>query len=108
MDLGGGRWQVTTDGGKLDAVELVTNDANGAMAIKVTAQSLDNGALGPEVNGTIHLDVSPVNDAPSTCCPMIPRWHREDEPFVIQGLQVRTWMRATASWKCASRWSTAP
>ena len=76
VDLGGGRWQVTTDGGKLDAVELVTNDANGAMAIKVTAQSLDNGALGPEVNGTIHLDVSPVNDAPSTCCPMIPRWHR--------------------------------
>ena len=54
----------------------VTNDANGAMAIKVTAQSLDNGALGPEVNGTIHLDVSPVSDAPSTCCLMIPRWHR--------------------------------
>ena len=42
----------------------------------MTAQSLDNGALGPEVNGTIHLDVSPVNDAPSTCCLMIPRWHR--------------------------------
>lgn len=69
VDLGGGRWQVTTDGGKLDAVELVTNDANGAMAIKVTAQSLDNGALGPEVNGTIHLDVSPVNDAPVNVLP---------------------------------------
>ncbi|MEH8152318.1 retention module-containing protein [Aeromonas caviae] len=89
VDLGGGRWQVTTDGGKLDAVELVTNDANGAMAIKVTAQSLDNGALGPEVNGTIHLDVSPVNDAPVNVLPDDPQVAQEDEPFVIQGLQVK-------------------
>ncbi|MDX7710383.1 retention module-containing protein [Aeromonas caviae] len=89
LDLGGGRWQVTTDGGKLDAVELVTNDANGAMAIKVTAQSLDNGALGPEVNGTIHLDVSPVNDAPVNVLPDDPQVAQEDEPFVIQGLQVK-------------------
>lgn len=51
VDLGGGRWQVTTEGGKLGAVELVTNDANGALDLKITAQSLDNGALGPEVNG---------------------------------------------------------
>ncbi|MFM4727415.1 retention module-containing protein [Aeromonas caviae] len=89
VDLGGGRWQVTTDGGKLDAVELVTNDANGAMAIKVTAQSLDNGALGPEVNGTIHLDVSPVNDAPVNVLPDDPQVAQEDEPFVIQDLQVK-------------------
>lgn len=89
VDLGGGRWQVTTDGGKLDAVELVTNDANGAMAIKVTAQSLDNGALGPEVNGTIHLDVSPVNDAPVNVLPSTPQVAQEDKPFVIQGLQVK-------------------
>ncbi len=89
VDLGGGRWQVTTDGGKLDAVELVTHDANGAMAIKVTAQSLDNGALGPEVNGTIHLDVSPVNDAPVNVLPDDPQVAQEDEPFVIQGLQVK-------------------
>ncbi len=89
VDLGGGRWQVTTDGGKLDAVELVTNDANGAMVIKVTAQSLDNGALGPEVNGTIHLDVSPVNDAPVNVLPDDPQVAQEDEPFVIQGLQVK-------------------
>ncbi|MEP8109557.1 retention module-containing protein [Aeromonas caviae] len=89
VDLGGGRWQVTTDGGKLDGVELVTNDANGAMAIKVTAQSLDNGALGPEVNGTIHLDVSPVNDAPVNVLPDDPQVAQEDEPFVIQGLQVK-------------------
>ncbi|MFM5868020.1 retention module-containing protein [Aeromonas caviae] len=89
VDLGGGRWQVTTDGGKLDAVELVTHDANGAMAIKVTAQSLDNGALGPEVNGTIHLDVSPVNDAPINVLPDDPQVAKEDEPFVIQGLQVK-------------------
>ncbi|MFQ2617636.1 retention module-containing protein [Aeromonas caviae] len=89
VDLGGGRWQVTTDGGKLDAVELVTNDANGAMAIKVTAQSLDNGALGPEVNGTIHLDVSPVNDSPVNVLPDDPQVAQEDEPFVIQGLQVK-------------------
>ncbi|MGU5663288.1 T1SS-143 repeat domain-containing protein, partial [Aeromonas sanarellii] len=89
VDLGGGRWQVTTDGGKLDAVELVTHDANGAMAIKVTAQSLDNGALGPEVNGTIHLDVSPVNDAPVNVLPGEPQVAQEDEPFVIQGLQVK-------------------
>ncbi|AUU24225.1 type I secretion protein [Aeromonas caviae] len=89
VDLGGGRWQITTDGGKLDAVELVTHDANGAMAIKVTAQSLDNGALGPEVNGTIHLDVSPVNDAPVNVLPDDPQVAQEDEPFVIQGLQVK-------------------
>ncbi len=89
VDLGGGRWQITTDGGKLDAVELVTNDANGAMAIKVTAQSLDNGALGPEVNGTIHLDVSPVNDAPVNVLPDDPQVAQEDEPFVIQGLHVK-------------------
>ncbi|WP_270671749.1 type I secretion C-terminal target domain-containing protein [Aeromonas sp. QDB17] len=89
VDLGGGRWQVTTDGGKLDAVDLVTHDANGAMAIKVTAQSLDNGALGPEVNGTIHLDVSPVNDAPVNVLPDDPQVAQEDEPFVIQGLQVK-------------------
>ncbi|MFM5198766.1 type I secretion C-terminal target domain-containing protein [Aeromonas caviae] len=89
VDLGGGRWQVTTDGGKLDAVELVTHDANGAMAIKVTAQSLDNGALGPEVNGTIHLDVSPVNDAPVNVLPDDTQVAQEDEPFVIQGLQVK-------------------
>ncbi|WP_439842111.1 retention module-containing protein [Aeromonas taiwanensis] len=89
VDLGGGRWQVTTDGGKLDGVELVTHDANGAMAIKVTAQSLDNGALGPEVNGTIHLDVSPVNDAPVNVLPEDPQVAQEDEPFVIQGLQVK-------------------
>ncbi len=89
VDLGGGRWQVTTDGGKLDAVELVTNDANGAMAIKVTAQSLDNGALGPEENGTIHLDVSPVNDAPVNVLPDDPQVAQEDEPFVIQGLHVK-------------------
>ncbi len=89
VDLGGGRWQVTTDGGKLDAVELVTHDANGAMAIKVTAQSLDNGALGPEVNGTIHLDVSPFNDAPVNVLPGDPQVAQEDEPFVIQGLQVK-------------------
>ncbi len=89
VDLGGGRWQVTTDGGKLDGVELVTHDANGAMEIKVTAQSLDNGALGPEVNGTIHLDVSPVNDAPVNVLPDDPQVAQEDEPFVIQGLQVK-------------------
>lgn len=89
VDLGGGRWQVTTDGGRLDGVELVTHDANGAMEIKVTAQSLDNGALGPEVNGTIHLDVSPVNDAPVNVLPGEPQVAQEDEPFVIQGLQVK-------------------
>uniref|UniRef100_UPI003BA0694D T1SS-143 repeat domain-containing protein n=1 Tax=Aeromonas sanarellii TaxID=633415 RepID=UPI003BA0694D len=89
VDLGGGRWQVTTDGGKLDAVELVTHDANGAMAIKVTAQSLDNGALGPEVNGSIQVDVSPVNDAPVNVLPGEPQVAQEDEPFVIQGLQVK-------------------
>ncbi|WP_421189412.1 type I secretion C-terminal target domain-containing protein [Aeromonas sanarellii] len=89
VDLGGGRWQVTTDGGRLDAVELVTHDANGAMEIKVTAQSLDNGALGPEVNGSIQVDVSPVNDAPVNVLPGEPQVAQEDEPFVIQGLQVK-------------------
>lgn len=89
VDLGGGRWQVTTDGGKLGAVELVTNDANGALDLKITAQSLDNGALGPEVNGTIHVDVSPVNDAPINVLPTTPQVAQEDQPFVIQGLQVK-------------------
>ncbi|MFB2702854.1 retention module-containing protein [Aeromonas veronii] len=89
VDLGGGRWQVTTEGGKLGAVELVTNDANGALDLKITAQSLDNGALGPEVNGTIHVDVSPVNDAPINVMPTIPQVAQEDQPFVIHGLQVK-------------------
>ncbi|MFE8712886.1 retention module-containing protein [Aeromonas allosaccharophila] len=89
VDLGGGRWQVTTEGGKLGAVELVTNDANGALDLKITAQSLDNGALGPEVNGTIHVDVSPVNDAPINVLPTTPLVAEEDQPFVIHGLQVK-------------------
>ncbi|MEH8199005.1 type I secretion C-terminal target domain-containing protein, partial [Aeromonas allosaccharophila] len=89
VDLGGGRWQVTTEGGKLGAVELVTNDANGALDLKITAQSLDNGALGPVVNGTIHVDVSPVNDAPINVLPTTPQVAQEDQPFVIHGLQVK-------------------
>ncbi|WP_429072356.1 retention module-containing protein [Aeromonas veronii] len=89
VDLGGGRWQVTTEGGKLGAVELVTNDANGALDLKITAQSLDNGALGPEVNGTIHVEVSPVNDAPINEMPTTPQVAQEDQPFVIHGLQVK-------------------
>lgn len=89
VDLGGGRWQVTTEGGKLGAVELVTNDANGALDLKITAQSLDNGALGPEVNGTIHVEVSPVNDAPINVLPTTPQVAQEDQPFVIHGLQVK-------------------
>ncbi|MGI3173330.1 type I secretion C-terminal target domain-containing protein, partial [Aeromonas veronii] len=89
VDLGGGRWQVTTEGGKVGAVELVTNDANGALDLKITAQSLDNGALGPEVNGTIHVDVSPVNDAPINVLPTTPQVAQEDQPFVIHGLQVK-------------------
>ncbi|WP_308810871.1 T1SS-143 repeat domain-containing protein, partial [Aeromonas sp. HMWF036] len=89
VDLGGGRWQVTTEGGKLGAVELVTNDANGALDLKITAQSLDNGALGPVVNGTIHVEVSPVNDAPINVLPTTPLVAEEDQPFVIYGLQVK-------------------
>lgn len=89
VDLGGGRWQVTTEGGKLGAVELVTNDANGALDLKITAQSLDNGALGPEVNGTIHVEVSSVNDAPINVLPTTPQVAQEDQPFVIHGLQVK-------------------
>ncbi|MGL4884955.1 MAG: retention module-containing protein [Aeromonas veronii] len=89
VDLGGGCWQVTTEGGKLGAVELVTNDANGALDLKITAQSLDNGALGPEVNGTIHVEVSPVNDAPINVLPTTPQVAQEDQPFVIHGLQVK-------------------
>ncbi|WP_425891971.1 retention module-containing protein [Aeromonas veronii] len=89
VDLGGGRWQVTTEGGKLGAVELVTNDANGALDLKITAQSLDNGALGPVVNGTIHVEVSPVNDAPINVLPTAPQVAQEDQPFVIHGLQVK-------------------
>ncbi|MGY6036812.1 retention module-containing protein [Aeromonas sp. AE23HZ002T15] len=89
VDLGNGRWQVTTDGTKLGAIELVTNDANGALDLKVTAQSVDNGALGPEVNGTIHVDISPVNDAPINVLPTDPQVAQEDQPFVIKGLQVQ-------------------
>ncbi|MDU1142663.1 retention module-containing protein [Aeromonas rivipollensis] len=89
VDLGGGVWQVTTTGGKLAAVELVTNDANGTLDLKVTAQSLDNGALGPEVSGTIQVEVSPVNDAPINVLPQDPQVAQEDKPFVIQGLQVK-------------------
>ncbi|WP_244463004.1 type I secretion C-terminal target domain-containing protein [Aeromonas popoffii] len=89
VDLGGGRWQVTTDGGKLGAVELVTNDTNGTLDLKVTAQSLDNGALGPEVNSTIHVDLSPVNDAPVNVLPATALVAEEDTPYTINGLQVK-------------------
>ncbi|UNP89994.1 type I secretion C-terminal target domain-containing protein [Aeromonas encheleia] len=89
VDLGGGRWQITTDGGKLDAIELVTKDANGVLDLKVTAQSLDNGALGPEVNGNIQVEVSAVNDAPINLLPSDPQVAQEDKPFTIQGLQVK-------------------
>ncbi|MBV7414747.1 retention module-containing protein [Aeromonas sp. sif2433] len=89
VDLGGGRWQITTDGGKLDAIELVTKDANGVLDLKVTAQSLDNGALGPEVNGHIQVEVSAVNDAPINLLPSDPQVAQEDKPFTIQGLQVK-------------------
>ncbi|WP_438547322.1 retention module-containing protein [Aeromonas popoffii] len=89
VDLGGGRWQVTTDGGKLGAVELVTNDTNGTLDLKVTAQSLDNGALGPEVNSTIHVDLSPVNDAPVNVLPATALVAEEDTPYTINCLQVK-------------------
>lgn len=48
-----------------------------------------NGALGPEVNGTLHVDVSPVNDAPINVLPSDPQVAQEDQPFVIQSLQVK-------------------
>lgn len=89
VDLGGGRWQITTAGGKLGAVELVTNDVNGVLDLKITAQSLDNGILGPVVNGSIQVEVSPVNDAPINVVPTPPQVTQEDQPFVIHGLQVK-------------------
>ncbi|MCS3455731.1 T1SS-143 domain-containing protein [Aeromonas sp. BIGb0405] len=89
VDLGGGVWQVTTTGGKLDTIELVTNDANGTLDLKVTAQSLDNGALGPEVSGNIQVVVDAVNDAPINVLPGDPQVAQEDKPFTIQGLQVK-------------------
>ena len=46
-------------------------------------QSLDSGARLVPVNGTIRVDVSPVNDAPINVLPTTPRVAQEDQPFVI-------------------------
>jgi hypothetical protein len=72
--------------------------------IKVTP-SLDNGPR-PGSNGTIHPDVSPVNDAPVNA-PDDPQVAQEDGFAVIQGLQVKDVDAGNGIMK-ASRWSTAP
>lgn len=87
--LGNGQWQITTTGGELKSVLLVTHDVNGKFALSVTAQSLDNGALGPEVHGTITLDVAAVNDAPVNQVPQQTLLAEEDQPLVIHDLQVK-------------------
>ncbi|HEA3086317.1 TPA: retention module-containing protein [Aeromonas dhakensis] len=87
--LPNGDWQVTTVGGNLASLLLVTNDVNGTLSLEVIAQSLDNGALGPEVNGSIDVTIAAVNDAPENILPTTPLVAEEDVPYRIDGLQVK-------------------
>ncbi|EIM1707245.1 retention module-containing protein [Aeromonas dhakensis] len=87
--LPNGGWQVTTVGGNLASLLLVTNDVNGTLNLEVIAQSLDNGALGPEVNGSIDVTIAAVNDAPENILPTTPLVAEEDVPYRIDGLQVK-------------------
>lgn len=87
--LPNGDWQVTTVGGNLASLLLVTNDVNGTLNLEVIAQSLDNGALGPEVNGSIDVTIAAVNDAPENILPTTPLVAEEDVPYRIDGLQVK-------------------
>nr|WP_279474580.1 retention module-containing protein [Aeromonas veronii] len=87
--LPNGDWQVTTVGGNLADLVLVTNDVNGTLKLEVIAQSLDNGALGPEVKGSIDVTIEAVNDAPINQLPTAPLVAEEDMPYRIDGLQVK-------------------
>ncbi|PTT45973.1 retention module-containing protein [Aeromonas sp. HMWF016] len=87
--LPNGDWQVTTVGGNLADLVLVTNDVNGTLKLEVIAQSLDNGALGPEVKGSIDVTIEAVNDAPENILPTAPLVAEEDMPYRIDGLQVK-------------------
>nr|WP_279009973.1 retention module-containing protein [Aeromonas jandaei] len=87
--LPNGDWQVTTVGGNLADLVLVTNDVNGTLKLEVIAQSLDNGALGPEVKGSIDVTIEAVNDAPENILPTAPLVAEEDVPYRIDGLQVK-------------------
>ncbi|HHQ4508721.1 retention module-containing protein [Aeromonas hydrophila] len=87
--LPNGDWQVTTVGGNLANLVLVTNDVNGTLTLEVIAQSLDNGALGPEVKGCIDVTIVAVNDAPENILPTAPLVAEEDVPYRIDGLQVK-------------------
>ncbi|MCQ4052628.1 retention module-containing protein [Aeromonas sp. SG16] len=87
--LPNGDWQVTTVGGNLADLVLVTNDVNGTLKLEVIAQSLDNGALGPEVKGRIDVTIEAVNDAPENILPTAPLVAEEDMPYRIDGLQVK-------------------
>ncbi|MFA7826353.1 retention module-containing protein [Aeromonas dhakensis] len=89
VKLPNGDWQVTTVGGNLASLLLVTNDVNGTLNLEVIAQSLDNGALGPEVNGSIDVTIAAVNDAPENILPTTPLVAEEDVPYRIDGLQVK-------------------
>ncbi|RQM88277.1 retention module-containing protein [Aeromonas dhakensis] len=89
VKLPNGDWQVTTVGGNLASLLLVTNDVNGTLSLEVIAQSLDNGALGPEVNGSIDVTIAAVNDAPENILPTTPLVAEEDVPYRIDGLQVK-------------------
>ncbi len=53
------------------------------------AQSLDNGALVPEVKGSIDVTIVAVNDAPENILPTAPLVAEEDVPYRIDGLQVK-------------------
>ncbi|HAU4928676.1 retention module-containing protein [Aeromonas hydrophila] len=87
--LPNGDWQVTTVGGNLANLVLVTNDVNGTLTLEVIAQSLDNGALGPQVKGSIDVTIEAVNDAPENILPTAPLVAEEDVPYRIDGLQVK-------------------
>ncbi|WP_318450022.1 retention module-containing protein [Photobacterium leiognathi] len=95
-----GSWIIKVDGSELDKLIFHPGDANNQTVIdgKVWTgdldfdiRAVDNGVVGTDsvaVDKTIHVDVTPDNDAPVNHMPTDPLTVEEDTTLVINNLQV--------------------
>ncbi|WP_318464057.1 T1SS-143 repeat domain-containing protein [Photobacterium leiognathi] len=95
-----GSWIIKVDGSELDKLIFHPGDANNQTVIdgKVWTgdldfdiRAVDNGVVGTDsvaVDKTIHVDVTPDNDAPVNHMPTDPLTVEEDTTLVIKNLQV--------------------
>ncbi|PSV27835.1 retention module-containing protein [Photobacterium sp. GB-56] len=95
-----GSWVIKVDGSELDTLTFHPGDANNQTVIdgKVWTgdldfdiRAVDNGVVGTDsvaVDKTIHVDVTPDNDAPVNHMPTDPLTVEEDAILVIKNLQV--------------------